>query len=175
LSGSSAVSPVETTTYTLVASNEEDKTVEREVRVEVVDVHPLATPAQAPSHALKPWAEADAIITSRDGIMTRVRAETLSYVISVVHSFDLSSGQTVDFEKMRSFEILTADPEESSNSKATVLITLLDGRTITDKINSGYGYDIFGYNDLGRFSIKLQNLKRVEFLQAFDVFLRSFH
>jgi len=114
-----------------------------------------------PGGALKTWAESEAVITTTDGAVTTLRAETLSNCISVDHEFTLSSGQVVAFEKMRSFEVLRADPLDAPNARAALLVTLLDGKTIKDSV--GAGCDIFGYNDLGRFSTYFQNVKRVDF------------
>jgi len=115
-----------------------------------------------PKDSLKTWAESEAIITAKDGVVTTLRAETLSNCISVKHNLTLSSGQDIEFEKMRSFEIVHADPVGTPNARAMMLITLLGGKTIKDNVGAGCP-DIFGYNDLGRFSTSFQNLKRVDF------------
>jgi hypothetical protein len=122
-----------------------------------------ASSPSSPATRLKPWSEAMAVITAIDDSTTTVRAETLSYVISVVHAFEFRSGQSIDFEKMRSFAILSVDDPNAPHAKATISVTLLDGRMVTGDIQAGYGYDIAGYNELGRFQITLQHLKRVEF------------
>jgi hypothetical protein len=115
-----------------------------------------------PADHLRTWADSEAIVTAKDGATTTVRAETLSSCISVQHSLTLSSGQEIPFEKMRSIEFLHVDPQFTPNARAMTLITLLDRKTIKDNMPAGCG-DITGYNDLGRFSIIFQNLKRVDF------------
>ncbi|WP_131771134.1 serine/threonine-protein kinase [Candidatus Protofrankia californiensis] len=109
----------------------------------------------------KLWAEANAVLTAIDGVATSVRAETLSYCISVGHGITLSSGQDIAFEKMRSIEVLRSDDQFAPNGKADVVVTLLSGGTARGGIGSGC--DFFGTNDLGRFSIYPQRLKRIDF------------
>ncbi len=109
----------------------------------------------------KPWAEANAVLTATDGVATSVRAETLSYCISVGHGITLSSGQDIAFEKMKSIEVLRSDDQFAPNGKADVIVTLLGGQTARGGIGSGC--DFFGTNDLGRFSIYPQRLKRIDF------------
>ena len=117
-----------------------------------------ATPAPA---GIKPWSTSDVVITTRDGVTTTLRAETLSNCISPSHELTTGSGQDIPFEKMKSVEVLRADPVHAPNAKATIVITLLDGRKIEDRVNASC--DIFGYNDLGRFTTYFDKLKRVDF------------
>jgi hypothetical protein len=124
---------------------------------------PQAPSSSGPGQRLTPWSEALAVITAIDDSTATVRAETLSYLISVVHGFEFSSGQSIDFEKMRGFTVLSVDDPNAPQAKATISVTLLDGKAITGDIHPGHGYDIAGYNELGRFQITLQRLKRVEF------------
>ena len=62
---------------------------------------------------------------------------------------------------MRSFEVKRVDPLGAPQAKATVTIRLLGGRAIGGRVDAQC--DIFGYNDLGRYTTMLQTLKRVEF------------
>ena len=115
----------------------------------------------ASAGALRPWAESEAVLTDRNGVATVLRAETLSNCISVNHVLTLNGRQDIPFEKMRRFEVVRVDPTGAPQAKATVRITLLDGRAIEGQI--GAGCDIIGYNDLGRFTTYFQELTRVEF------------
>jgi len=115
---------------------------------------------QAPG-TLKPWSKSDVVITTNEGVSSTLRAESLSNCISVNHALTTGSGQDIPFEKMRRFEVLRADAVDAPNAKATVLITLLDGTKIEDVVTAGC--DIFGYNDVGRFTTYFQRLKRVDF------------
>lgn len=109
----------------------------------------------------KPWAESDAVLTAADGSQTTVRADSLCYCISVTHALTLGSGQTIPFERMRAIEFVRSDPMGAANAQASLLITLLDGRTLTGTI--GANCDFFGYNDLGRFSLYPERLRRIDF------------
>jgi hypothetical protein len=119
-------------------------------------------PPPAPSGALRPWSESEAVITDANNVATVVRAETLSNCISVNQVLTLNGSQDIPFERMRSFEIVRVDPFGAPQAKATVAITLLDGRVLHGQIDAMCN-GIFGYNDLGRYEILLQALKRVEF------------
>ncbi len=128
------------------------------------DLSKIASPSTIPSDSpgnLAPWSKSSVVMTTRDGAVTTLRAETLSNCISVNHELTLESGQEIPFEKLKRFEVLRVDPIGAPNAKATVGITLLDGRTLEDTV--GAGCDIFGYNDLGRFNTTFQKLKQVEF------------
>jgi hypothetical protein len=113
------------------------------------------------SDALKPWSESDAVLTMTDGSRNTVRAESLSNYISVSHSITLTNGQGVPFERMRSLEVVRSDATGSPNARATIVVTLLDGRTINGTMDAGCGW--FGFNDIGRFDFNVDRLRRVEF------------
>jgi serine/threonine-protein kinase len=102
-----------------------------------------------------PWSESEAVITSTDGIATVVSAESLGNCISSSKELTLASGQSIGFEKMRAFE-LTRD-----NPKPTLLITLLNGKTVQGTMNMGC--EIVGNNELGRFNLPYEKVRRVEF------------
>lgn len=116
---------------------------------------PPAPPAQ------KPWSEATAVVVGRDGSQTRLRAESFSNCISVGHDLTLTSGQTVLFERMASFEVLRADDHTSPNPKARLQITLLDGTTVPGTVEANC--DLFGHNDLGRFTTYFDQVRMVRF------------
>lgn len=86
----------------------------------VVEASAPAKPDSAP----RPWAESEAVITSIDGVATVVNAESLSNCISTGKDLTLSSGQSIAFEKMRAFEF------NRDNVKPTLIITLLNGKTV---------------------------------------------
>jgi hypothetical protein len=98
---------------------------------------------------------------ARDGTKTTVRGETVRYCISAGAGVGLSTGQDVAFEKMRSVEVLRSDEQFAPNGKADVVITLMDGQELRGGIGSGC--DFFGFNDVGRFSIYPQKMKRLDF------------
>jgi hypothetical protein len=95
------------------------------------------------------------VITNTDGVATAVSAESLSNCISTNKELTLSSGQSIAFEKMRAFEFAR------DNVKPTLIITLLNGKSIQGSMSMGC--DIAGTNELGRFNLAFEKVKRVEF------------
>ena len=110
---------------------------------------------------VRPWGDAQALLTLNDGRVVEVRAETFSNCISVAHGLTLESGQSVEFEQLKGFDVLRADPWSAPNAKAKLRITFLNGKTAEDSVAANC--DLFGYNDLGRFTTFFEKLKRVEF------------
>jgi hypothetical protein len=90
-----------------------------------------------------------------------VRAPSFSNCIGVDHELTLNGSQSVPFELMRGFDVLRADPTGTPQGMATLRIRLLDGRAIEGRVDAQC--DVFGYNDLGRYTTSWQSLKRVEF------------
>ncbi len=121
---------------------------------------PEATPQAVPP-TQKPWSEATAVVVGRDGSQTKLRAESFSNCISAGHDMTLTSGQTVLFERMASFEVLRADDHNSPNPKAHLQITLLDGTAVPGVVEANC--DLFGYNDLGRFTTYFDQVRMVRF------------
>jgi hypothetical protein len=109
----------------------------------------------------RPWSEAIATIEAPDGKTQAVRAETLSYIVSRQHSLTLADGLEIPFERMRSFEIVRADDPNAPDSKAHVVIAMLDGRIVPGDICAAYGCTLIGTSDLGRVEVPLQRVKRV--------------
>jgi hypothetical protein len=104
----------------------------------------------------KAWTDTEAVLTTKNGETVVIKAGTLRYCISVGQSISLDNGQDVEFEQMKSIEVLDANP-----ASVTLLITLLNGKTLQGT-KSG-NCDIFGYTDVGRFSAYFPQLKRVDF------------
>lgn len=119
------------------------------------------TPAKALPPAPKPWSGAVAVVVGRDGRETRLRADSLSNCVSASHDLTLASGQSVDFERMASFEVQHADPHTASTAKARLQITLLDGGTVSDSVDANC--DLFGFNDVGRFATFFDQIRLVRF------------
>ena len=120
-----------------------------------------ASPAHQAQMAGKSWSDVVAIVLSRDGTTTRLRANSLSNCISVSHDISLESGQSIPFEQMSSFEVLRADDHTSPNPKAKLRIQLIDGGVLSGTVDAGC--DLFGYNDVGRFKIYFDRLQSVQF------------
>ncbi len=109
----------------------------------------------------KSWNDADAIIFTRDGVITRIRANSLSNCISVNHELALEGGQSIPFERMSSFDVLHSDGNTTPNAKAKVNITLLDGSKLVGIVDATC--DLFGYNDVGRFATYYDRIQSVHF------------
>lgn len=122
---------------------------------------PEATPVPPAQPVQKPWSEATAVVVGRDGGETRLRAESFSNCISVGHDLTLTSGQSVPFERMARFEVQRADDHTSPNPKAHLLITLLDGTAVPGVVEANC--DLFGHNDLGRFTTYFDQIRMVRF------------
>jgi hypothetical protein len=106
----------------------------------------------------RPWSETQAVITSTEGTVTGVSAESLANCISANKELTLSSGQSIAFEMMRSFEFVR------ESSKTTLVVTLLSGETVKGSMNSmTMACDLIGQNQLGRVSVLFEKLKRVDF------------
>lgn len=124
-------------------------------------IAPAHTPPQPAPQLQKPWSEATAVVVGRDGGETRLRAESFSNCISVGHDLTLTSGQSVPFERMARFEVQRADDHTSPNPKAHLLITLLDGTAVPGVVEANC--DLFGHNDLGRFTTYFDQIRMVRF------------
>lgn len=122
---------------------------------------PAATQGAPATPAGKSWAEAVASITLRGGQVTRVPASTFRHCISVGEDLTLDSGQAVPFEKMRGFDVARADAPGTAGGKASLVIHLLDGSELKGTMDAHC--DLFGTNDLGRFSTTFDKLQGVRF------------
>lgn len=118
------------------------------------------SPAQ-PTPLAKPWSQVQAAVLGKDGSTTRVRAETLSNCISVNHELTLDGGQSIGFERMAGFEVLQAERHTSSTAKAQIKVTLLSGGSVTGMVEANC--DLFGENEMGRFSTFFDQLRSVHF------------
>ncbi len=115
--------------------------------------------APQPAGPMKPWAQAQAKITSKDGSITNVRANSLVICYSGA-GLNLLSGQEIKFELMKGFEVLRADPD-TSGAQAEIVITLVDGRSIKAQVAANC--TTRGHNDLGEFTTNYQKIQRIEF------------
>lgn len=111
----------------------------------------------------KPWSEVEAVITAKDGTVTRMRAETVRYCFSGGMGVNLNESQDVPFEKMTKLEVLRSDVALSAGGRADVRITLTSGSTLTGTVSSGC--EFAGQTELGRFSLYSDRLSKIEFLR----------
>lgn len=122
---------------------------------------PPVSQTDASTATPKSWAESDAVLTMTDGSQNTVRAASLSNCISVNHTVTLANGQQIPFERIRTLDVVRSDTTGTPNALATIVVTLLDGKTIKGSMDAGCGW--FGYNDIGRFDFNVDRLRRVEF------------
>jgi hypothetical protein len=113
-----------------------------------------STPAPgASSAAAGPPAKA-IVITETDGTTMWVYRDGL-YLFDGADAIRLDSGQSVDFSKVKAVEVLGID-----NSKATIRITLVGGKTIQGTVDDPNGAS--GHNDLGDVNVPRDLIKRVD-------------
>ena len=97
------------------------------------------------------------VVTSRAGEVTRLSRRTF------VHNFtdksiELTSGQTIAFEKIKTMDFLA---EHSELDMVDVKVTLTDGRTVDGDLRRNYAFT--GESDLGPFRILVQDVKQIAF------------
>jgi hypothetical protein len=118
---------------------------------------PTATLVVVPTTIPKPTA----IVTSQKG--DKFQVSNLRYVDEnylpnvVLFGLPLVNGLTVDFQNMKSFEIVKVEPP-----LVTVEITILDGRTMTEQVYLS-GMVLTGNTDIGVLRLGISQVKRVEF------------
>ena len=125
------------------------------------DAADQTAPTKTSSQNRKPWSDMEAVVLTQDGTQTRVRADSFSNCISVDHELTLAAGQSVPFERMSGFEVIHADDHTVSNAKAKINITLLNGSSVSGTVEANC--DLFGNNDLGRFTTYFDQIRSVHF------------
>jgi hypothetical protein len=107
------------------------------------------------------WSSIRAVFTDDKGHQTEVPANTVRYCINEGTGVQLNGSQDIPFEKMTSLEVTHADKLFAPDGKATVHIVLATGAPLDGTV--GGNCDFFGTNDIGRFSLYPQQLKRIDF------------
>lgn len=126
-----------------------------------IGVADQTTSTKASPQNQKPWSDMEAVVLTQDGTQTRVRADSFSNCISVNHELTLAAGQSVPFERMSGLEVVNADNHTVSNAKAKIKITLLNGSSVSGTVEANC--DLFGNNDLGRFTTYFDQVRSVHF------------
>lgn len=109
----------------------------------------------------KPWNEATAVITPKEGDPVEAPASTVRFCISAGMGINLNDSLDVAFEKMSGLEISRSDPALSAGGKATVKVHLTTGKDVSGTITSGC--DFFAQTDVGRYSLYPDRLAKIEF------------
>jgi hypothetical protein len=136
------------------------------------------TPSEPPSNvaSLKPMSESFAVITTTAGEQVSVKANSL-YLgpDNDAKGLPLSNGQTVNFDKIKSIELLGVERTddfknyEESAGLPKVRITLWNGKTITGIVMipfAPFGMPHFflnGSGELGDFRLRPWKVKNVQF------------
>jgi hypothetical protein len=114
------------------------------------------TPAEA--LPLIPWDTASAILVRRDGTTATVKAPTLGLACAT-DNLAFKNGQRVRLDLVRSIRF---DAVYRENGSADGVVTLLDGRELTDPIHT-WNCPVTGSNELGRLQIDLGDIRRIDF------------
>ena len=111
-------------------------------------------PAANPVSSTAAAASKDGVtLTSRGGEVTHLLTKSFRHGVAG-QAIELTSGQTIPFEKIRSIDFETV-----SNSEVTVGVALTDGRVISGSLSTNAIFE--GENDIGPFSIYVANVKRI--------------
>lgn len=123
--------------------------------------------------SLKPMSESVAIITTSAGEQVSLKANTFSAGGEKTKGLQLSSGQTVNFEKIKSIEFLGVERTEQFRSYEDsaglpkIRITLWEGQTITSIMVDAFGHTpsffLYGSSGLGDFQIRPWEVKEIRF------------
>jgi len=94
----------------------------------------------------------------KDGTSAIVRAPTLGLACAT-ENLAFENGQSIRLERVRSIRF---DAIYLENSSADGAVTLLDGRELTDPIDTR-NCPVTGTNELGSLEIQLKDIKRIDF------------
>ena len=96
----------------------------------------------------------DVVITETDGTTAAVYYE--SFYFTTNRAVQLTTGQSVDFSKIKSIDL------SGDDSRIDVRITLTNGEVVTGISDYPSG-PVMGQNSLGRFQAPLKKVKRITF------------
>ncbi|SEC07997.1 hypothetical protein [Terriglobus roseus] len=118
--------------------------------------NPLSPPAPVTTTADAAH-QGSVTLRSRAGDTTQLSLKSFKHNMTE-DTIQLTSGQTIAFEKIHQLDFLTVD----GNAHTIGLkLTLTDGRVVTGDIASNYAYT--GQSDLGPFTIFVQDVKQIVF------------
>jgi hypothetical protein len=120
---------------------------------------PDVTPRQpTDTSILIPWERATATLVRKDGTSATVKAPTVGLACAT-ENLVFKNGQRVSLQLVRSIQF---DAMYFENSSADGVVTLLDGRQLTDPIHT-WNCPVTGSNELGPLAIQLAEIKRIDF------------
>lgn len=105
-----------------------------------------------------PWDQATADLVRQDGTSTTVKATTVGLTCDT-GSLYFENGQEIGLDIVRTIQF---DAIYTDSGSADGVVTLLDGRELTDSIKTR-NCPVLAQNDLGRVEIGLADMQRIEF------------
>lgn len=109
--------------------------------------------------AQAPAAKQSVTLTSRAGEVTQLSLKSFRHNYTD-NAIELTSGQTIAFEKIKSINFLTVNGDDH---QVDVEVTLTDGRTVGGALKTNYAFK--GDSDLGPFNIFVQDVKQIVFIR----------
>jgi hypothetical protein len=107
---------------------------------------------------LIPWDKATATLVRKDGTSATVKAPTVGLACAT-ETLAFKNGQHVSLQRVRSIQF---DAVFTETSSADGVVTLLDGRELTDPIHT-WNCPVTGTNELGQVAIKPEDIRRIDF------------
>ena len=120
--------------------------------------NPGDTAARPTGASLVPWAAATATLVRKDGTSATVKAPTVGLACAT-ETLAFKNGQRVPLEHVRSIRF---DAIYTENASADGVVTLLDGRALTDPIHT-WNCPVTGATELGPIEVKLADIARIDF------------
>jgi hypothetical protein len=118
----------------------------------------VTTTQPAVTSTLIPWDKATATLVRKDGSSATVKAPTVGLACDT-QNLKFKNGQRISLQLVRSIQFDTIYTE---NASADGVVTLLDGRQLTDPIHT-WNCPVTGTNELGSLEVKLEDIKRIDF------------
>lgn len=125
---------------------------------EVTSSEPMDPSPRMEPPSLIPWDRSSATLVRQDGTSATVKAPTVGLACAT-ETLIFENGQRVNLQLVRSIQF---DAIYFENSSADGIVTLLDGRELTDPIHT-WNCPVTGTNELGSVSIELVDIKRIDF------------
>jgi hypothetical protein len=121
---------------------------------------PEVNSRQKPTDAstVTPWTKATATLVRKDGTTGTVSAPTVG-VACATERLTFKNGQRISLDQVRSIRF---DAIYLESSSANGVVTLLDGRELTDPIDT-WNCPVTGTNELGPLEIQLKDIRRIDF------------
>jgi hypothetical protein len=136
---------------TVVATDQSDRAVG-------ADEPGSSPPGTAERSVPAPWDEATAIFERRDGTVATVTASSVMLACDT-GNLRFENGQTISLQIVESVRFDSVDMDSATAAGA---VTLLDRRELTDPIFT-WNCPVSGITDLGSLSIKLEDIRRIDF------------